>query len=286
MIDARIIERAFDTGRVQRLCRDEKLFAAFKTAGIIREAKLASTQHCDDCLVFHSAERAGRDLWRVSCTAADRFVRDHDLRQWRVVASDLIDFLRMHLNLDEMPDERVPGRLWYLGRHASSGGGFPLWLIRGCGEPSTLELAYSSLNSRSPKERGIIVSVSRHASDMRWPLGTATVRLSDVLIVGGEDTAIDRATLNRLAPPGKSPRRGPGRPLKNDFDTNGTFHKRVRSGEACQPHIGEEASELRDLQVRIYGEERAHVADYIEEQIRPDYTLWAAAGFSRDCPFP
>ena len=286
MVDGRDIERAFDTGVVQRWRLDDGEFKRLKAAGLVRESKMAKTTYCNDCLTSHPVEKAGANLWRVSCGAGERLVPDATLRRWRVAASDMVSFLRSALSLSEAADERVSECFWYLGRYGSGSAGFPLWLLRDCKQPSALALAYKSLTGRSPRESGIVIASSPLAFAMSWPLESATARLCDILVFNALEINIDRVGLNSLSPPSKAQRRGPGRPPKNTFDTTGVFRERVRSGDARRPSIGEEARAVREMQVDACGEKLAHAQDYIESLIRPDYTLWETSGFSRECQFP
>lgn len=282
MVEARDLERAFESGRAQAWPdTDEatKRLSALIEAGMAREVKHRRSEVCGDCATSHPIEQDAAGHWYTVCEAGRKLIDYDSLRQWTVDQHGLIRFIQSGLGITLTADERLTGRFWYIGQANLGAGDFPIWLVRDGYQGQVVSSIQDLLEKRSPGERGIVIVSSEPAGAVRWVRASASVRLSDALVFRDGAWTINMPPFHLHAPLEKTPKGSPGAPRKNAKDIVQMFHGRVAGGAAKQTTLKEEAEAIHALLVREVGQDKAQKSGRIENIIRIPYGNWKNAGF-------
>lgn len=282
MVEARDLERAFESGRVQAWPdTDEatKRLSALFEAGMAREVKHRRSEVCGDCATSHPIEQDAAGHWYTVCEAGRKLIDYDSLRQWTVDPHGLIRFIQRGLGITLTADERLTGRFWYVGQANLGAGDFPVWLVRDGSQGQVVSSIQDLLEKRSPGERGIVIVSSEASGAVRWTRDSASVRLSDALAFRGRDWKISMPPFYRQAPPGKNPKGPPGAPKKNSKDILQMFQDRVAEGVALRTSLKAEAAAIHTILAHEVGQDKAQKNGRIENIIRIPYGNWKNAGF-------
>jgi hypothetical protein len=282
MIDARVVEWAFERGRAQPWPGTDdgkQRLSALIKSGVAQEVKRRQSEVCRDCGTSHPVEQDTCGHWYTVCEAGRKLIDYDSLRQWTVDRHGLIHFIQSELGITQTADERLTGHFWYLGQTSLGAGDFPIWLVRDCTHGQVVSSIQDSLEKRSPGERGIVIVSSEASGAVRWIRDSASVRLSDALVFRDGAWSINNPPFHLHAPPEKTPKGRPGAPKKNAKDILQMFLGRVADGVAKQTTLKDEAEAIHALLVREVGQDKAQESGTIENIIRIPYGNWKNAGF-------
>ena len=241
---------------------------------LFHRVKDATTIYCEDCFAPHKPIKSSNGEFGISCPAGTRLVAKEHLQRWRIDPVDLIGCLRTILALTGSAEQRLEGRLWYIGDFRNDQHLIPIWLMRACGEPEDIEFIRANLQKRSPDKPGVIISSNALSISIPWPRGSKILRLCDALSIVDNQIQFDQSALHSRLPNSVKAIRNVGRPLKGQFDYETHFAARAERNEANPNSLRAEAQALRHLSVTQFGEDQACAVGHIENLIRADYRAW------------
>ena len=241
---------------------------------LFHRVKDATTIYCEDCFAPHKPIKSSNGELSISCPAGTRLVAKEHLQRWRIDPVDLIGYLRTTLALIGSAEQRLEGRLWYIGDFRNDHHLIPIWLMRACSEAEDIEFVRANLQKRSPDKPGVIISSNVLSISIPWPRGSKILRLRDALSIVDNQIQFDQSALQSRLPKGVKAIRNVGRPLKGQFEYKTHFAARAERNEADPNSLRAEAQALRDLSVAEFGEDQTCAIGHIENLIRAEYRVW------------
>jgi hypothetical protein len=175
------------------------VFEALTKVGLLREGRTASRVTCDACGESHVQEvtpvryRDGTVRFFIRCPEHGRVEVDRsDLLQWSVDFKSIVQFLAAELATEGDVQERVPRRVWQIGRAALAGRSRPVWMGRGLSWPNASTLSGFLPAGKSPVL--LVLGGAPRAGVLSLP-PDSVVSLGQVLTLSGGEFDLDKRAI-------------------------------------------------------------------------------------------
>jgi hypothetical protein len=163
----------------------------FAALGLLAEAELAGAVACNSCgrdhvepVVWADGPGRSRRVY-IPCRAHGRVPVDPDrLRRWRVAGGELAWLLTDELGATGGLAERVPGRVWRLGRAPAGGRSRPAFLAVGLARPDAAGVVARAPELADPTAVVLVPSAGPPPAVWGTAGGPVVVPLTDLIALG------------------------------------------------------------------------------------------------------